>query len=67
MEECCDHNIEINKTFPSHGYNYRFCTYDLCTTQSESNLDHTSFEELLRIVLTEVCDIKEWVKNLSES
>ncbi|XP_016115714.1 uncharacterized protein [Sinocyclocheilus grahami] len=49
------------------GYKYHFCTYRLCTTQGDSHLDHTSFEASLRIALTEICEVKEWVKKLSES
>ncbi|XP_050960534.1 uncharacterized protein LOC127161828 [Labeo rohita] len=49
------------------GYTYHFCKYRLCTTQGKSHLDHTSFEASLRIALTEISEVKEWVKKLSES
>ncbi len=49
------------------GYKYHFCTYRLCTPQGELQLDNTSFEASLRIALTEICEVKEWVKKLIES
>nr|XP_055049687.1 uncharacterized protein LOC129435395 isoform X2 [Misgurnus anguillicaudatus] len=61
-----DQASHLKDWLPS-GYDYHFCTYRSYTTQGTSNLDHKSFEVSLRIALKEICEVKEWVKKLSES
>ncbi|XP_026054784.1 uncharacterized protein LOC113040739 [Carassius auratus] len=61
-----DQAVHLKNWLPP-GYKYHFCTYRLCTTEGNSHLDHTSFEASLRIALTEICEVKEWVGKLSES